>query len=488
MHEGMYVTLNISAASVRLLSIRGRKVEKWSDMPLPPGVVKDGLILRPRVVGAVIAALFKSTGLPRKRVIVSLTGLSFIHRTLTLPRMNRASLSEALRRAARNEMPLPPEELYLCGQAISNGRDEAGFFVLGVPRRPIDVLVQALGEAGIPSYLIDLNPLALARAANRGEAIIVNLEPDCFDIVLIADGLPNIMHTVTPRGERAALKDNIQLLVDELVKTVGFYNKNHPRSPLGSTTPLLVTGGLSANAAASELILAGAGRPVEFLVPPLELPDGFPAASFTANIGLALKRLPRKTAAKAGVAPFRDINVNVLSGKLGAETSWPRLPHVLLSLTILTGLVLLFPMSQLSRQADAETARLQAELTGVNQELSQARRLADEARKAEEAIATIAAGAETARQEYQYILSRGGDFAGYLGLVTGALPAGAFFTSVAMEASQINVAGEADDAFTVVDYVVALEALEEFAEVRIVSIDEGKSAGVSFKVVISKQA
>ncbi len=76
MYDKMYVTLNISSTSIRLLSVAGRKVMKWGSMPLPTGLVKDGLVLRPRVVGAVISALFKSTGVPKKRVIASLTGLS----------------------------------------------------------------------------------------------------------------------------------------------------------------------------------------------------------------------------------------------------------------------------------------------------------------------------------------------------------------------------------------------------------------------------
>ena len=232
MYDKTYVTLNISSTSVRLLSVTGRQVRKWGSMPLPAGLVKDGLILRPKVVGAVISALFKSTGAPKKRVITSLTGLSFIHRILSLPRMERSDQSEAIQRAARKEMLLPLEELYLCWQAIGKRADETDFFVLGVPRNHIDALVQTLGEAGIQPYLVDLNPLALARVANRKEAIIVALEPDCFDIALVADGMPAIMHTINPRGEGATLEDNIRRLVDELSKTVEFYNINHPQNPL----------------------------------------------------------------------------------------------------------------------------------------------------------------------------------------------------------------------------------------------------------------
>ena len=496
MYDRTYVTLNISSTSVRLLSVKGRQVRKWGSVPLPPGLVKDGLILRPKVVGAVISALFKSTEIPKTRVITSLTGLSFVHRILSLPRTESDSQQEAIQRAARKEIPLSLEELYLCGQAISEGPDETDFFVLGVLRNLIDALVQTLGEAGIQPYLVDLNPLALARAANREEAIIVDLEPDCYDIVLVADGMPAIMHTITPRGEGATLEDNIRLLVGELSKTVEFYNSNHPKNPLSLTTPLLLTGELTVDTTARELISAEMGYPVELLTPPLELPPDLPAALFATNLGLALKKLPLKSFAKGEATLYRDINLNILSGEYGIRTHWIKLPHILLSLVVVAGLGLLLPMDQLRSQAVVETTRLQTALTGVSQELEQAVLLVEEAEQIEDTIDKMVANAETTKQEHQYVLSKGGDFAYNLKLVTNAFPAKAYFTSVEVGTDQITVVGEADSPFMVVDYVMALEALGKFPEVRIVWIDESKStgddtteaerAGVSFKVFVSR--
>ena len=186
----MYVTLNISATNIRLLSVKGRQVKKWGNAPLAPRLVRDGLILQPKAVGATIDALFKSTKIPKKRAITSLTGLSFTYRFLSLPRMKPALLKEAIPRGARKEIPLPLEELYLSWQAIGGGHDELDFSVVGVPRNLIDAVVQTLAEAGVKPYIMDLKPLALARAASRGDALIVALEPDCFDIVLVANGMP----------------------------------------------------------------------------------------------------------------------------------------------------------------------------------------------------------------------------------------------------------------------------------------------------------
>ena len=291
----MYVTLNINATSIRLLSVRGGQVEKWGSIPLAPGLIRDGLILRPEAVGAAISDLFESTEVPKGRVITSLTGLPFTYRILSLPKEKPAVLHEAIQRGARQEMPLPLEELYLSWQAIDGGNDELDFFVLGVPRNLIDAVVQTLSVARMKSYLMDVKPLALARAANRGDAIIVDLEPDCFDIVLVANGVPTTMHAMTPRSKGASMEDNLRRLTDELSKTVKFYNSNHPENPLSPTTPLLLSGEVSADTTTSELIQAAIGYPVELLVPPLKLPPDLPVALYATNIGLALKKGLLKT-------------------------------------------------------------------------------------------------------------------------------------------------------------------------------------------------
>ena len=147
-------------------------------------------------------------------------------------------------------------------------------------------------------------------------------------------------------------------------------------------------------------------------------------------------------------------------------------------------------MNQLRSQADVETTRLQTELTGVNQELNQALSSVDKAKQIGDTIDKIMADAAAAKQEHQNILNKGGNFAYNLGLVTGALPTGTYFTSVGIDANQITVKGEADNSFKVVGYVEALETLGKFSEVRIVSIEESKveaaSTRVSFNIVISK--
>lgn len=492
----MYITLNISTTSIRLLSVEGRNIQKWGEAHLAPGLVSDGLILQPEATGEAIDTLFKSTKVPRERVITSLTGLSFTHRILSLPRMKPALLEEAILRGAKREIPLPLDELYLSWQAIASRDEEIDYFVLGVPRNHVDAMVRTLEEAGIEPYIMDLKPLALARAANQGDALIVDLEPDCFDIVLVANGIPAIMHTITPRGGGTNIEDNIRRLTGELSKTVHFYNSSHPENPLGPTTPLLLTGGLSSGATVSQLIQDEIEYPVELLSPPLEVPAELPTTLYATNMGLALKKVPQKKGLKGDAARFHDINLNILPGKKASRAFPVSIQNILVTLALVAIISLVSPLYLVKNQADVETIRLQAELSGVSQKLREARLAIDEAEQTEDTISGIIASVETLRQEHQDILSEMGDFADRLTSVTSAIPSGVHFTSIELGSDQITIKGEADSPFTIVSYARALEAQGKFSEVRIAEIgrsgsteaetEGAESSGAPFIIVLNR--
>jgi hypothetical protein len=472
----MYVALDISSSNIKILSLKGRQVNKWGSLTLEAGLVRDGLILQPQTVGEVVSALFKETGVPRESVIASLAGLSFTYRFLSLPRMKPSLLEEALLRTVRKEISLPLDELYLSWQALPGRSDEQAFFILGVPRNLVDALVQTLDAAGVRPYLMDLRPLALARAANRADAIIVDLEPDCFDIVFTAGGIPRVIHTISPRSEGATLEDNIRRLADELTKTAAFYQSSHPESQLSPATPLLLTGDLAAESPASGLLQAEVEYPVEPLVPPVELPPEFPVASYAAGIGLALKKTPQKAAGRGEDTRFHDININILSGKYRKTRRQPlSAGHILLVTFLVLAFVFIFPLYLARTNLGAENTGRQNELRNVSRELSLASLTAEETARTEDAVQKIIAATGAIKKANQSVTGIRGDFTSYVEAVTAALPPRTYFTAIDINRNQITARGETDSVFTVVSYATALETEGKFSEVRITQLDEGKS-------------
>ncbi|HEY33650.1 MAG TPA: pilus assembly protein PilM [Dehalococcoidia bacterium] len=481
-----YVTLSISAGDVRAFSVKGGRVKNWGSTPLAPGLVRDGLVLQPKAVGEAIRLLFQSRRIPRDRVIVSVTGMSFTYRVLSLPQVEPNLVEEAIWRGAKREMPLPVEEMYLSWQSIDAKDGEQDFFVLGVPRNLVTAVVETLNVAGIKPYIMDLKPLALARAPGKSDAIIVAMEPDCFDIVLAVNGNTEVMHSVTPKGDGATIQDHVRQLADELSRTVKYYNSGHAENPLSVDTPLLLTGQLALDTATTELVQSEMEYPVRPLVPPLDFRPDLPVALYAANMGLAL----RKTKATNG---FHDTQLNILAGTYPTKRLQISTRHVLayLALGIIAGL--LIPFFLIKSEAAAETVRLESEKEIKTQELFLAEKALSTAKadaaEVEAAISELNAILEELRQEYQAVLTTGGSFAENLDVVTVDLPPLTYFTSIEMNASTIRVEGTVDNPFTVLSYIDALEA-EGFADTRIAEIreftDEEGLTSICFAVEVTR--
>lgn len=470
----MYVALNISNTSIKLLSLQGRKVKKWGSLDLEEGLVRDGLILNPQAVGKAIISLFKSTRIPKENVIISLAGLPFTYRFLDLPVMKPALLDDAIMRATAKEISMPLEELYLSWKSLPPRGKDQPFFILGVARHIIDAAVETLHIAGIKPYLMDIRPLALARAASRANAIVVNMDTDCYDIVFIADGLPKVIHSLSPRGEDATLEDNIQRLVGGLAKTVAFYQSSNPESQPGTNTPLLLTGELADEVMESSLLQSEVEYPVEQLISPVDYPSDFTAAPYAVNIGLALKRTQLKPASKEETTRLYDININIFEGKYRKKKA-PPIParKIILGTVLALAVIALYPLYQTRSDINAENADMQTELQGITRELNLANLAIEQTTLTRETIDELLVRIESLQTANSNILITRGDFTENLNTVNGAQPTGTSFTTIAISNYEITVYGGADNVFTVVDYARALEETEAFQEVRIVRLDEG---------------
>ena len=282
-------TLNIETSSIRALVLNGKSIEWWGSAPLEPGIVRDGSVLEQQSLGQAIYGLLKGLKISREKMIVSLTGLHFTFRVLTVPKLKSDELDSAIRRTAQKEMPLPLEELYLTWQLLGFKGGKQDVFVLGVPREPVDLIIKALADVHIKPYIMDLKALALARIASRKEALVLDLEPDNFGITLVAEGSPTIMRTFIPRRGDMILEDNVRRLAGEIVRTVEFYNRDHTENPIAPDLPVFLTGELADNPDTSVIVQDEIEYPITPLLLPFAHDPTFPIASFAVNAGLALR-------------------------------------------------------------------------------------------------------------------------------------------------------------------------------------------------------
>jgi Tfp pilus assembly PilM family ATPase len=486
----MRTTLNISSREIRLAGIEGETVRKWNIVQLSPGLVRDGHILAPQEVGVAIASMLRSTGLSGNRVWLTVSGLSFTYRILELPRTKRSLLEEAVVRAVRREISLPLEELYLSWQIMDRGGDTVTVFALGIPRALIDDIIRTMKVAGVRLAALDLKSLALARAAGSANAVIVDFEPDCYEIVVVARGVPSILHSVVPRLGSAVIEDSVRSLIDELSRTVNFYNITHPDAPLSPRTPLLFTGSLSTNDEIKKLVQAGTEYPIETLTTTFKHPADFPVSHFISNLGLAQKGAVRAIVPRGNEGVRYDINLDLLGPARQAMVEKSRRRDRILPFAVAALVLLLVPGYLMRNGAISETARLQAHLERVTRELRLARLTADAAADTETSIIKILEDIDMLQQQRDVLLGGDTDTAADLQAVAETIKKLGYIQRVEVNPGEMTIECHSPDRNSVFSYVRALEKLGRFAEVRISFLDEtgngetGPGAPVKFNLVI----
>jgi len=204
--------------------------------------------------------------------------------------MQASLLASTVSREAKRALPVPLEEIYLSWQVLRERGAQMEVFLVGVPREMVDSAVQALRLGGVRPHVMDLKPLALGRAVNQSRAIVANFETECLEMAIVLDDAPVVMRSVTLIGESQDDAERIARLVDELVRTVRFYNDSHKEEPLPAQTPLYVCGSLADSQALRDMVAGSLDYPLVALEPPFSYPPAFPVSMYLANLGLAMKQ------------------------------------------------------------------------------------------------------------------------------------------------------------------------------------------------------
>jgi len=284
------VTLEISSTDIKLMETSGGKVTSWASHSLEPDMFEEEVITDPQAFGATVRRLMASSGIQARDITVSVSGLYSLSRVVTVPTpLEQPVTEEAVFEAAVEVMPLSEEDLYVSWQTIAPGEGGQLVLVVGVPRDILDSEMRALKSIGINPRTLDLKTMALARAVNREKAIILNIEPNSLDIVLVVDGLTEVMRTIAWQQDDFSLEEAAEHLNSAVEMTVSFYDSHHPGFPLDPATPFFITGQMSGNLALMEQLQAITSYPIEPLTPPLECPPHLPVSQYAVNIGLALK-------------------------------------------------------------------------------------------------------------------------------------------------------------------------------------------------------
>lgn len=285
------LTLNIETNEVRLLVAQGQRIVYWDSLPLPPGVMREGQVTQSETFGQAVADWLTRANAPRRRAVVALSGQRALVRILTMPAVPPRMLDEAVRRAARRELPLPLEGLYLSWQVLGDHKSSRlQVFMLGVPREAVDRCIMGLRSAGVHVQAMDLKPLALARAVNLPDVLLADLEAETATVALVRGFVPYLVRAfAAPGGSARPLQERAEHLAAEIQRTLDFYGSTMAADFPSWSPAVCLSGALGGEEEVRTRI--GARWPLVEPAPPIPLPAGLPLLPYLANIGLVLKRV-----------------------------------------------------------------------------------------------------------------------------------------------------------------------------------------------------
>ena len=447
---GKVVTLDIDSTSIRLLETKRGVVRRWADVSFEPGKAEGEEASDELALGRAVRQLMTSSGIKAKKVIVSLSGLYSVSRILSESSLPLApTTEEAVLELAKQIMPLPEDRRYLSWQTIKANEGERLFLTVGVAREVVDSEMRALRAVGITPQIVELKAMALIRTVNKEQALILNIEPSSFDVIMVVEGIPEIMRTIAWRQDDLTVEDAVEYLAGILEVTVDFYNSNHLETPLDQATPLFITGPMSLNLDLVEKLKARLVYPVEPLAPPLEYPAYLPISQYAVNIGLALRQT--SLSSNNGDKRLLPLDINLLPD---IYRPWrPQAKQVYSVVIILAGLALIFPLFEATGEAMAETSKLQVRSNVLNSQLELKKATIQNREPLQKAI-----------NEFHTIVDRKGSFTDDAMVIMGeAEKLGVAVKTVEHEGNSIKVSCEAEGYLAFREYLTALEESGRFA-------------------------
>lgn len=436
--------------------IDGRQVEKVAILSLEPGLVENGLIKDKAIVSGHIRELLSSQGISDRQAVTGISGIHSIYRTVSLPHLTKGVVAEAARREFERVAPMPLAELYTSWQAVDVSAEETVLCLAGLPRNTVDAMLETLHQAGLQSTGMDIIPLALARVTDEKDAVIINVQPLNFDIVVMKNGIPELLRSLSFPSEDMAASDKVKLIKEEMDRTVTFYNSSHKESPITTSIATFISGVMR------EMLVDSLGYNAKPLPDLLPSRINFDISDYAVNAGLALKQV------KDSGTPVL-VNIDATPAKYLPKQR-PRIEMISWAVLVLA-IILLVPLAIITQRTVAETTALTARVNIIEVQAKN-RQTADALLKMLQAkVDAINAAQGSYQSSLGMFKSQHARVNGDLARITSLLPGIVNLSSISY-GEKVFINGNAPDKTTILSYTRALRDTGRFANVMMSDMHE----------------
>ncbi len=210
------VGLDIGTSGVRAAELTLGKgattLERFGQVALPPGAVRDGEVVDSDAVAAALKQLWAQAKFGSKKVVVGVANQKVVVRQVDLPWMPVAELRKSLAFQVQDYIPMPVEQAILDFHPLEEFTNDGGarmmrVLLVAASRDMVGSALQAVEQAGLQPTMVDLTSFAVLRSQVTSSAgfevqaeALVDIGASVTNIVVHQGGVPRFVRILLMGG------------------------------------------------------------------------------------------------------------------------------------------------------------------------------------------------------------------------------------------------------------------------------------------------
>jgi type IV pilus assembly protein PilM len=212
------IGLDIGTSGVRAAELSFGKgqvtLEKFGQVALPEGAVRDGEVVDPETVAGAIKQLWAHTKFSSKKVVIGVANQKVIVRQVDLPWMPADELKESLAFQVQDFVPMPVDQAVLDFHPLEELTGEGGNRILrgllvAASRDMVNASLEAVQKAGLSPVMVDLTSFAVVRSLADADHLgmgapveaLVDVGARVTNIVVHQGGVPRFVRILLMGGQ-----------------------------------------------------------------------------------------------------------------------------------------------------------------------------------------------------------------------------------------------------------------------------------------------
>lgn len=233
------VGIDFGGGTLKIAQIRwtrsGPRLENYAVVPVPPGMMQEGVIKDPGGMGELLRFSLGSMNCTQPLVGTCVGGPSILMRYINLPKVSPDEMRAAMKFEAPQHLPIAEEDLVYdftpVPEASGVPEHQVAVFLAGTQRKLLDSFLSALGQAQVRPSAVELDCLAAHRSlewlglvshTSPLPLVLADFGESATRLHIMRYGVPMLSRTI-PTGItqlRTALMDTLHIPAPEAEKVL----------------------------------------------------------------------------------------------------------------------------------------------------------------------------------------------------------------------------------------------------------------------------